>query len=195
MESLTEQEQVRVREFLLKFWRFAVGRADVITGSRPFISLIAFIIIEDYLLLFCAAIAQAMHIVPVVSTATDLSFDRLLPLSRLSNLIASSRGDKKMSTELIQILQQIGGVHIVSPVVDSSLSCPVFWEYIHSPNRSGIISSFGFSLREVATKYAGDKKRGSSSLFGSLTALQRDLLRAYFATEGPTSNLTGLLVT
>ena len=52
MESLTEQEQVRVREFLLKFWRFAVGRADVITGSRPFISLIAFLIIEDYLLFF-----------------------------------------------------------------------------------------------------------------------------------------------
>ena len=132
-----------------------------------------------------------MHVVPVVSTSTDQSYDRLLPLSRLSNLIASSRGDKKMSVELIQILQQIGGVHIVSPIVDSSLSCHVLWEYIHSPNRSGIISALGFSVREEASKYAGDKQQGASSLFGSLTALQRDLLRVYFATEGPISHLSG----
>ena len=132
-----------------------------------------------------------MHIVPVASTATDLNYDRLLPLSRLSNLIAFSRGDKKMSAELIQILQQLGGVHIVSPVVDSSLSCHVYWEYIHSPNRRGIISVLGFSLREEATKCGGDKHRGTSSLFGCLTALQRDLLRAFFATEGPISQLSG----
>ena len=57
----------------------------------------------------------------------------------------------------------------------------VFWEYVLSPNRSGVVTALDFILR--------DNKK--ISVFQQLTAAQRDTLRLHLATSEPIQQLNG----
>ena len=161
LEELIEKDLIKIKKFLPNFWLYV--------GSKP-----------DAL----SAIAQSVHVVPAKS-AWDSQYDRLLPLSRMSNLMATNRGDVSITGDMMDILTQVGVYIVSSEVINSALTCHIFWDYIWSPNRSGILSVLGFSLRNHVAKK--DKK----SIGTSWSALQRDLLRDFLATVEPIGRISG----
>ena len=74
----------------------------------------------------------------------------------------------------------------------------VFWEYVLSPTRSGVLTALDFVLRSSTTvsanaagAAAGAGKVVAGSVFDQLSAAQRETLRHYLATAEPVKHLTG----
>lgn len=61
----------------------------------------------------------------------------------------------------------------------------VFWEYVLSPTRSGVLTALDCVLRDSVS--SGVK----SNVFDALSAQQKDALRLYIATSEPVRQLTG----
>lgn len=154
LTGLTASEQQTVQQFLPNFWRYALGNRDVIN-----------------------AVAQVVAICPSATTR------HLMPLSRLSNLIALKGGGSVIPPEVESALTSLGANVVDSDIVDTSSAVPVFWEYVHPSNRTGVLNSFGFIIRE---------SRGAA-VFESLNGVQREALRLFIATSAPIKLLTGPL--
>jgi hypothetical protein len=77
----------------------------------------------------------------------------------------------------------------------------VFWEYVLSPTRSGVLAAIENAMRAFSTTTTSAQQPASSGggvkgpaaqgVFAQLTAEQRDLLRQYLATAEPVKNLSG----
>jgi hypothetical protein len=69
----------------------------------------------------------------------------------------------------------------------------VFWEYVLSPTRSGVIAAIDAVQRSagVAQLSGSAAAAGQAGPFARLTAAQRDLLRQYLATVEALRSLTG----
>ena len=63
----------------------------------------------------------------------------------------------------------------------------VFWEYVLSPTRSGVLAALDCVLRDSVNSSA------KSNVFDALTAQQKDALRLFIATSEPVRQLTGAL--
>ena len=61
----------------------------------------------------------------------------------------------------------------------------VFWEYVLSPTRSGVLTALDCVLRD------SNNSSAKSSMFDALSAQQKDALRLYIATSEPVRQLTG----
>lgn len=64
----------------------------------------------------------------------------------------------------------------------------VFWEYVLSPTRSGVLAAIDAAQRSAAVTKGGAAGRDP---FAALTAEQRDLLRQYVATVEAVHALSG----
>ena len=68
----------------------------------------------------------------------------------------------------------------------------VFWEYVLSPTRSGVLTALDFLHRSgSASTGASGAAAASSSVFDKLSAAQRETLRHFIATAEPVKLLTG----
>jgi hypothetical protein len=74
----------------------------------------------------------------------------------------------------------------------------VFWEYVLSPTRSGVLAAIESAVRSSSSAISAQqstsagKGAAAQDIFAQLTAEQRDLLRQYLATVEPVKNLTGM---
>lgn len=76
----------------------------------------------------------------------------------------------------------------------------VFWEYVLSPTRSGVLTALDFVLRTssssttTSTASSGGKvpAGGGAAVFDQLNAVQREALRHYLATAEPVKHLSGM---
>jgi len=67
----------------------------------------------------------------------------------------------------------------------------VFWEYVLSPTRSGVLSALDCALRDSnSTSTSGSNAK--RNVFDALSAQQKDTLRLYIATVEPLRQLTGM---
>jgi hypothetical protein len=122
----------------------------------------------------------------------------LLPVSRMSHCIALQRAEAKLSDEMISILQTLGARVVDETVVGSLVSSmsQVFWDYVHSPVRQGVLTLLDLLLRSSKQKQerGGEQKSGGrndSDVFESLSVEQRDQLLSYIAESEQISTLTG----
>ena len=77
----------------------------------------------------------------------------------------------------------------------------VFWEYVLSPTRSGVLTALDFVLRNSSASSgsasgsgsggSGGSGGGGGGVFDRLTAQQRSALRLYIATTEPIKLMTG----
>lgn len=179
IKSIPADALVDLKQFIDEFWRFASNRHDVI-----------------------AAIAEGPAMIPTRN-------GRLLPLSRSSVLLAidtsGGEGDgegkkNEVPPEVIDILVTLG-VNIISDDFVSTKNMPgVFWDYVHSQSRSGIIFALraALDISFVDPKAPKLKIKPSNAIgkgFESLSHQQRRALFNYFAscenvkTIGGKSNL------
>ncbi len=68
----------------------------------------------------------------------------------------------------------------------------VFWEYVLSPTRSGVLSALDCVLRDNSNGTSTSGSGAKSSVFDALSAQQKDALRLYVATVEPLRQLTGM---
>jgi hypothetical protein len=163
IKSIPVDNFVELRLFIEEFWKFASNRHDVI-----------------------AAIVEGPAMIPTRN-------GRLLPLSRASVLLAinasSNDGEGKMMeipTDVIDILVTLG-VNIISDDFVNTRNMPgVFWDYVHSQSRSGII----FALRAALDISFVDPKASKLKIkpnnnvgngFSKLSYSQRRAIFNYFA--------------
>lgn len=67
----------------------------------------------------------------------------------------------------------------------------VFWEYVLSPTRSGVLLAIDSAQRTTAVAAGVGGKSSGGDPFARLSAAQRDLLRQYVATVEALRSLTG----
>lgn len=104
----------------------------------------------------------------------------LLPLSRLSNIISQQRADVTIPSNVIDILELLGG-HILDPTFISSPSMPqILWEYVASSSRSGVLSILDSLGRQ------------SKSKIDNLSLHQRCELLSFLSTSEPVTKITGV---
>jgi hypothetical protein len=104
----------------------------------------------------------------------------LLPLSRLSNIISQQRADVTVPSNILDILENLGG-HILDPTFISAPSMPQnFWEYIASSSRSGVLSILDSLCRQKKSK------------IDSLSLRQRCDLFSFLSTSEPVTTMTGM---
>lgn len=155
-----------VASFLTDFWDFAKGHPDVM-----------------------GAAVEGAAIVP---TRDGL----LLPLSRMSHCIAHRRAEASCSEELFVILE-ILGAHVVddSIITEVSSAMPqLFWDYVHSPVRQGVLALLDLLQRSATKASAGGGNLSNApvgNVFESLSVIQRDQLLTYIAESEQISTLTG----
>ena len=149
-DTLNESQLDKIKTFLCKFWKFASLHPDVIS-----------------------AIAEGPALVP------SLNMKLLLPLSKMSNLIVNVKGDVKLSSTMQDILQTIG-VNIVDALAlpDKGSMPSVFWQYVHGPSRSGILSTL-----DAVT-------RNNPEAFQRLSSEQKDHLRLHIASCEPVKHIS-----
>jgi hypothetical protein len=149
-DTLNESQLDKIKTFLCKFWKFASLHPDVIS-----------------------AIAEGPALVP------SLNMKLLLPLSKMSNLIVDVKGDVKLSSTMQDILQTIG-VNIVDTLAlpDKGSMPSVFWQYVHGPSRSGILSTL-----DAVT-------RNNPEAFQRLSPEQKDHLRLHIASCEPVKHIS-----
>jgi hypothetical protein len=163
IKSIPMDTFVELKLFIEEFWKFASNRHDVI-----------------------AAIAEGPAMIPTRN-------GRLLPLSRASVLLAidasSDQGEgKKMEvpSDVIDILVTLG-VNIISDDFVNTKNMPgVFWDYVHSQSRSGIIFALRAALEisfvdPKASKLKIKPANSISKSFSTLSYSQRRALFNYFA--------------
>lgn len=68
----------------------------------------------------------------------------------------------------------------------------VFWEYVLSPTRSGVLTALDFVLRSAPIAAGSTAGTSGSAVFAQLSAAQRETLRHYLATVEPVKHLTGM---
>jgi hypothetical protein len=102
----------------------------------------------------------------------------LLPLSRLSNIISQQRADVTVPSNILDILEILGG-HILDPTFISSPSMPQnFWDYVASSSRSGVLSILESLCRQNKSK------------IDSLSMHQRCDLFSFIASSEPVTKMT-----
>jgi hypothetical protein len=125
----------------------------------------------------------------------------LLPLSRMSHCIVQHRAEAKLPEEIVTILESLGA-HVVDEGLlgSSSLlsSIPhLFWDYVHSPSRQGVLSLLSLLLRasnQPNSTIRGDRHQSDGpvdDMFDSLTPDQREQLLCYLAESEQISTLSG----
>ena len=127
---------------------------------------------------------------------TDHTVIHLSPLSRMSSLLATRKGDLTLPTIISIILQDLGLKLIdfsLLPVTDGVVA-RTFWEYVHAPNRSGLLVALDAVLRNNDLKNFNHEEtigmaRSNSEI--SLTSEQRELFRLYLSSCEPVDSLTG----
>ena len=72
--------------------------------------------------------------------------------------------------------------------VQGAMMPSVFWEYVLSPTRSGVLTALDCVLRDSVNSGA------KSNVFDALSAQQKDALRLYIATSEPVRQLTGTVL-
>jgi hypothetical protein len=151
-ENLDELQMKLLKSFLPKFWNYSATRAGVILS-----------------------VAQSYSIVPCTG------FKKFSPLSRVSNLMSAYKQDAFMCDNMIEILM-ILGVNFIDVVVhEMQPMSNEFWSYVHSPNRSGVLSALNFIERDL-----------NMHKFSQLTVEQREELRTFISTCEPVKQIDGI---
>jgi hypothetical protein len=146
-----------VRTFLKEFWPYASLHPDLIYAA-----------------------VEGAAIVP---TRDGL----LLPLSRLSKIISEQRADVMVPPNILDIIEKLGG-HVLDHSFISSANMPqIFWDYISSSSRSGVLT-----ILDALTRQKNFSKSKLDN-FQSLSSSQRLELFSYLASCELVTSLTGLL--
>ena len=145
-------EQESIMAFLLNFWGYVCKHPE-----------------------FIAAAAEGAAITPCRDGL-------LLPLSRLFDVIAPQRGDTAIPVGVLEILVKLGAHVLDEEALDTTHMPQVFWEYVHSSSRKGVLSVLESLLRQKSRVEA----------FDALTSAQREELFSYIACADSTSVLTGI---
>lgn len=161
--ELKEEEQYSLEQFSRNFWKYASRKPAV----------------------YISSVAESYAILP------SENFVAWYPLSKLSNLLASQKSKDdalNLSTDMINIVRKVGipllEMAVFTEVEDVQTLPKVFWDYIHGPNRVGILDAFGYLLRASG--------KDISEKFQSLLTLEdKNALRLYLS-EGASSDLTGI---
>jgi hypothetical protein len=148
--SLSQKIFDKISIFLTHFWKFSSFKPDVISS-----------------------VAQGFSIVP------SLDLETFLPLSRMSNLIVERNGDNVLPENIKNILKKLN-VYIVDPsaLSDNGSMPSVYWQYVNSPSRTGILSCLELVSRNNLNK------------FELLSSENKEDLRLHLATCEPVKNLT-----
>lgn len=109
-----------IMTFLQEFWRYASHYPEIIRAS-----------------------VEGAAIVP---TRDGL----LLPLSRMSNIITQQRADVSVPIHVLIILEVLGGHVLDESLISSASMPPVFWEYIASSSRHGVIQLLDSLCRKIS---------------------------------------------
>jgi hypothetical protein len=118
----------------------------------------------------------------------------LLPLSRMSHCIVQQRAEAKIPDDIVTILELLGA-HVVDETVISNISASmphVFWDYVHSPVRQGVLALLDLLQRSHAQERHKDlPEHPPGDMFESVAVEQRDVLLSYLAESEQISTLTG----
>ena len=154
-----------ISSFLTDFWNFMKDHPDVMS-----------------------AVVEGAAVVP---TRDGL----LLPLSRMSHCIAHQRAEAKVPVEIISILEALGA-HVVDESVITQVSAAMphlFWDYVHSPVRQGVLALLDLLLRS-SRKGNTDSSLPGEDIFDCLNMDQRDRLLSYIAESEQISTLSGKMI-
>ena len=127
----------------------------------------------------------------------------LSPLSRMSSLLAVKKGDLTLPTDIADILHNIG-LRLLNfnllPECNGAIA-RTFWQYVHSPNRNGLLTAIDTLLRnnENDEKILTQNKistatgnRKEPRFFEILTDENKDLFRLYLSSCEALEYLTGM---
>lgn len=90
---------------------------------------------------FIKALAEGYCVVPCIDGS-------ILPFSRISNVISATRGEMVLPAAILTTLSALGVFILDCDRIQEVSRMPaIFWEYIHSPSRTGILSALDISLR------------------------------------------------
>lgn len=93
------------------------------------------------------AITALYENIPVLPTN---DFMEICPISRLSNVISSRKGDAVLSAEVLIIVRSLGVRTLDVTAGDLNAFPPSLWDYIFSPNSPGILGALEFSYRNLS---------------------------------------------
>ena len=127
---------------------------------------------------------------------------RMCPLSRMFSLLAGKRGDVILTDQVSDLLLCLG-VRIVDSSIlgntDSATS--VFWQYVHSPNRTGVLTAVDTVMRNKNREVlSGTTANVVLHKFPplccvGLSATQKESLKLYLSTCEPLQQLSGTYYT
>eukprot|EP01038_Epipyxis_sp_PR26KG_P006758 gene6758-9260_t len=134
--------------FVESFWKYASSNSSVIS-----------------------AIAQGVTIVPTKG------FQSFHPLSRISNLIASVRGNMSLSESILRILEILNVNIVENSIFHGEKPMPnVFWEYVNSPSRTGVLltlKNLSRSSNDVSLQLlSGDDKETLKQYMSTVEPIQ-----------------------
>lgn len=149
--KLSGEEKILFDRFINSFWNYSRTKPDVVS-----------------------AIVLGPPLVPIANDSSCYS------LSRVSNLIGSTKGDTVLPQDLLEVMVTIGAHVVNSSLLQNAIAMPsVFWENVHSPSRSGVISAVEYALRS------------NKNITGNLTDDQKDNLRKYLVISEPIKRISG----
>ena len=109
------------------------------------------------------------------------------PLSRMFSLLAAKKGDLALHDDVASVLQVLG-VRLVDPyIIGTGTLARTFWQYVHSPNRSGVLAALDAVIRTQNIK-----NTEVAPFRDLLTSVQKLLFRAYLSTCEPVEYLSGI---
>jgi hypothetical protein len=171
--------------FLPGFWSFAQTRDDVISSVADGAAVVPFLSPSLSLSVpgpVSTGDGKENHSCDSVSVSVSVS-----PLSRMFSLLAAKKGDLALHDDVASALQVLG-VRLVDPyIIGTGTLARTFWQYVHSPNRSGVLAALDAVIRTQNIK-----NTEVAPFRDLLTSEQKLLFRAYLSTCEPVEYLSGI---
>jgi hypothetical protein len=172
-----------LQAFLPGFWTFAQTRDDVIVSFADGAAVVPFLSSSLSLSLsgpVCTGDGKESQSCDTVSVSVS-------PLSRMFSLLAAKKGDLALHNDVASALQVLG-VRLVDPyILGTGTLARTFWQYVHSPNRSGVLAALDAVIRNQNIK-----NTEVAPFKDLLTISQKILFRAYLSSCEPVEYLSGI---
>jgi hypothetical protein len=115
----------------------------------------------------------------------------LLPLSRMSTMIAQQRAEVSLPEDILLILEVLGGNIIDNSRIKFSGMPQVFWDYVHTASRGGVLAILESLLRQNWKNMQDKSSSNKRDIFESLAPQQRHELFSFLASSEQVGSLTG----
>ena len=174
--------------FLPGFWTFALTKDDVIASFADGAAVVPFLTPTLSLSLSGSGSGSDPVSIGDAKESQSRVTVSVSPLSRMFSLLAAKKGDLSLQDDVASALQVLG-VRLVDPyILATGTLARTFWQYVHSPNRSGVLAALDAVMRTQNIK-----NTEVAPFRDLLTIPQKILFRAYLSTCEPVEYLSGII--